>query len=260
MPKHKCKNWKPGLGTFKYAHAKYDGIWIEAKGGRVFTSTPTDITDKVRDCWWYRSLSLWSYDDVIAGELYVPDQPASAVSTALAERQEWLELNVFAVLSWAGEEKLEAIEEECDRRELWFALYTASDKEYQVGDPYLDTATVLGLEDGREGIVYKNGNLLDWTKWKPIRTVDCVVTDYELGNGKYLGMVGSLEVSVEGRVIANVSGMDDDIRESLGEDSIGRVVEVAYQYVGSRGRLRHPRFVRFRDDKLPEECTLDQLM
>jgi len=36
------------------------------------------------------------------------------------------------------------------------------------------------------------------------------------------------------------------------------VMEVSYQYVGDKGRLRHPNFVRWREDKPAAECTLSQ--
>lgn len=39
----------------------------------------------------------------------------------------------------------------------------------------------------------------------------------------------------------------------------GAVCEVEYQDVASKGRLQHPRFVRWRDDKLAEECFISQI-
>ena len=106
--------------------------------------------------------------------------------------------------------------------------------------------------------MFKDGNLLNFEKWKPVKTLDAVVTDIKPGKGKYDNQVGALILSVEGREVANVSGMSDAERAAMGEHNIGQVVEVAYQYVGSKGRLRHPRFIRFRDDKLPEQCLLSQ--
>jgi ATP-dependent DNA ligase len=106
-----------------------------------------------------------------------------------------------------------------------------------------------------EGYVFKDGNLTGWAKWKPTRTADLVVTGLTPGRGKYAGLIGSLECSLwGGPVVADVSGFTDAERAALGPHVIGQVVEVAYQYVGARGRLRHPRFVRWRDDKAPEEC------
>ena len=44
--------------------------------------------------------------------------------------------------------------------------------------------------------------------------------------------------------------MSDRIRWDIDEDKdIGRIVEVEYQRVTRLGKLRHPRFKRWRDDK-----------
>lgn len=45
----------------------------------------------------------------------------------------------------------------------------------------------------------------------------------------------------------------------LAQAKVGDVMEVKYLYVGAGGRLYQPRFVRFRTDKSPDECTADQL-
>ena len=59
--------------------------------------------------------------------------------------------------------------------------------------------------------------------------------------------------------LASCSGMDDDVREQITDWDIGRTCEIAYERVGSQGRLQHPRFISWRDDeKLPHDCTIDQ--
>ena len=72
-------------------------------------------------------------------------------------------------------------------------------------------------------------------------------------------MCGSLQCALaDGRVVANVSGMDDEVRAAISGEDAYRVCEVKYERVGSGGKLQHPRFVAWRDDKLPEQCTADQ--
>lgn len=60
--------------------------------------------------------------------------------------------------------------------------------------------------------------------------------------------------------VGECSGFDEDIRAYLTEhqkELIGKVIEVkANEIFKDTGKLRHPRFLRFRDDKSPLECTL----
>lgn len=121
-----------------------------------------------------------------------------------------------------------------------------------------------------EGFVLKDGNLLNWRKLKEEKTIDCFITGYIPGDGKYYGKVGSLLCSVYdtnkvARQIAAVSGFNDAIRDWLTDefknnrqDIINQVIEVEYQLIGSKGRCRHPRFKNWRDDKLAEDCLTDQ--
>lgn len=125
----------------------------------------------------------------------------------------------------------------------------------------------LAKQAGIEGWMLKNGGQYGtWWKVKPTPTVDCVVTGIIEGEGKYTSQVGSLVVSVwqgtELVEIASCSGMPDDERLRMtkeGKKIIGRVCEVKYQLLGKKGRLTHPRFVRWRPDKPAAQCTYDQL-
>lgn len=60
--------------------------------------------------------------------------------------------------------------------------------------------------------------------------------------------------------VGECSGFDEDIRAYLTEhqkELIGKVIEVkANEIFKDTGKLRHPRFLRFREDKSPLECTL----
>lgn len=127
-----------------------------------------------------------------------------------------------------------------------------------------------------EGCMLKDSNLLGWKKVKKENTIDCFPIGFIPGNGKYRGKVGSLRCAVYNSEspaklieIATAGGFNDAIRdwitncffERLGltkEVILNQVIEVSYQLVGTKGRLRHPRFKNWREDKLPEECLTDQ--
>ncbi len=57
--------------------------------------------------------------------------------------------------------------------------------------------------------------------------------------------------------VGECSGFDDELRAELSHyDYTGKVIEVKCNEIfKDTGKLRHPRFLRFRDDKDPDECT-----
>lgn len=225
----------------KYCHLKLDGHQLIVESNYAWTKNFIDLREQLE------FVMLPHMDGFkLHGELWAPGYRASAVKTLIKERSEHLRFTCWGVEGLPIDMPLEEVWVWCYEHKIDFAPW------------WLEQPAEL--PEHAEGYVFKDGNLLNYRKWKPVLTVDAVVTGIKMAKpGKFFGMVGALVVSVEGQEIANVSGMDDDVRASLSPADIGRVVEVAYQYVGSKGRLRHPRFERFRDDKLPSQCTLDQL-
>ena len=89
-----------------------------------------------------------------------------------------------------------------------------------------------------------------------------IITGFNVSTaGKHLGKLKSWRCSAyvngELKEVANVSGMKEDVRYAFNpNEDIGRVIEVKAQEIASKGRLRHPRFIRWRDDKPQKECTI----
>lgn len=261
MSKIKCDNWSSSRSAC-WAHAKLDGHFVRARRSvadnilRLWTSHPTDITADLDP----RILPYVIERGVgIVGELHVPGEPASFVKSAIKHGDARLNISWFAIellpniMSNIAEWDLDRVAGQFNQWRLPFAYYERFD-----GDAQATLSRFVAM--GYEGVVLKESNLLGWHKLKAVQTVDLVCTGIEPGQGKYIGQVGALKGSIwPNREVASVSGMDDVERASLGSHVIGRVFEVEYQYVGSQGRLRHPRFVRWRDDKQPYECTEEQL-
>src|SRR5215204_2922964 len=139
--------------------------------------------------------------------------------------------------------------------------------------------------------IYKPGQRKGMVKVKRVRTIDCVIVGWR--PGKEDGTVGSLILGLYDnkgklRPIGHTSGLKAKEKRELvetlkpyetGEKGSGDpsrwdadrelewfslrpelVVEVTYDHT-SGGRIRHgSKIIRWRDDKAPKECKIDQLV
>lgn len=142
---------------------------------------------------------------------------------------------------------------------------------------------VSALLSGAEGVMLKDMSQpygKGWTKVKREAHYDVIITGYEAAREKSmkkgddeetdtkyhrLGWIGKVLFSqyVDGRLVefGKASGFDDATRKEISENKeafLGRVFEVAAQERFPSGKLRHPRFKRFRPDKPAPECIYRQ--
>lgn len=129
---------------------------------------------------------------------------------------------------------------------------------------------------GNEGVVIKAMNKAYYDKGamlkiKRFETVDVVVYDWQPGTGKNADTIGALLVGYydpETDTIKHVSkvncGTDADRAywkayfEEMAFKPVRRVLEVKCQEV-TEGSLRHPAYIRIRDDKDYRECTRESI-
>lgn len=95
----------------------------------------------------------------------------------------------------------------------------------------------------------KSGEML---KVKPFKEVDLEITGFYEGKGKHTGKAGGFIVDFNGVAVRVGSGLDDDTREAVWnnkKDYLGKTIEIRYLEVTEDGSLRHPSFIRFREEK-----------
>lgn len=225
------------LAGLRWAHYKRDGIRVVCYRDAVFTTQGHDIAEQLPE---YTRLKLQDHT-VVDAELYVPGEGREAVKSALAHKPEKLRVSVFACTAVESLWELQSwCQDHCLAHE---AILPIADQRM------LNTRT-------HDGFVLKDDRMYgQWFKEKPRLTMDLVVTGARPGKGQHSGRIGALELADRnGRFVCAAGAMDLPMRIALTEmwtngTLVGRVVEVAYERVGSRGGLQHPRFIALRDDK-----------
>jgi ATP-dependent DNA ligase len=125
------------------------------------------------------------------------------------------------------------------------------------------------VESGKlEGLVFRSSTDTyrdaEIGRVKATVTTDYVVMDLEPGSGRLADTLGTMVCGVySGRRLVEKcrigGGFTDQLRDEIWKSPrryVGRVVEARGYQLFDSGALRHPQFVRFRDDKLPRECRL----
>ena len=158
-----------------------------------------------------------------------------------------------------------------DGRKLWDAI-TRRNLE----------GVIAKRSDGR----YESGKRTgSWVKIKSFQTIDCVVVGFssdrravsalgaalydEEGRLRFIGKVGTGFTDAETRRLRKL--LDARRIDEAPAEGIPRtyrdllwvrpelVCELRYLEIGSQGMMRNPSYLGLRDDKAPEECTIDQL-
>lgn len=128
------------------------------------------------------------------------------------------------------------------------------------------------VDAGYEGIVVKSltrsyDDKASSLKVKKFETVDCVVCDYTKGNGKYSDTIGALIIGYYDPEkddfvrISRVNCSTDEMRNYWYQNwskMRHSVIEVKCQELTDKS-LKHPVFVRLRDDKTYQMCTRDTI-
>lgn len=151
----------------------------------------------------------------------------------------------------------------------------------EMNEPRLQATKVLGVPDqavaqeliaaGHEGVMLKRRDSLyapgtrswNWLKFKGTQTYDVVIVDAEgectSVERKAAGWVGlRYGYMVNGElVVAGSLGVTGPREEMI--QHVGKVAEVKAYARSKSGALRHPGWLKWRDDKRPEDCRLEDV-
>jgi len=249
------------------AEVKHDGwrMTLVRESGKLRA-----LGRNLRDYWHQmpdlvRKLALDMPDNtVVDGELFVPGMHATEVPRMMKSRDPRLSFVAFALPVYDSKcHRLEALSRVRDI--LRYHSFEVPIQFEQASKFTVDDWRAIAVRHKIEGLVLKEAHWSGWWKVKPYLSLDGYVIGVKPGQGKHEGRVGSMEVAVRRHdqtdfVVADVGTGGDEHWRDLPLDSVmGRVVEVFYDEVGAGGRLKFPRFARWRDDKDAAECTSDQL-
>lgn len=237
-----------------WAEQKLDGWRMMFCKGRAYGRNINDLGfrenlwDKLPD-----HLQDKAMDDFVDGELIWPGKDSSAISTGLAERNPALDFIGYRMVdkNYLPHIHLSTLEN------LGFKVPLHLDGYIPKADFDYEVLLALAEELHWEGFIIKEKYPVPvWWKLKLEHTYDLLVTGINMPtSGRFFvkGWIKSIRCSalIDGElaVIADVSGFSDEVRSVITEADIGRVVEVESNLRASRGKLRHPRFLRWRDDK-----------
>lgn len=201
-----------------------------------------------------------------------------------------LRINDYGTTPQDNEWQAHTQRERREELEAFFALIPDNVREYlqlipqhKQGKDNFDVLFHTIVEAGGEGLIIKDQDALygkGWSKMKRAHDVSTVCMGFKSGTGKYEGQIGAIQLGVymertsfgslttdgESKMelveIGFASGMDDALRLEMTEcpdDYIGSVVDVHTQGLTSGNRLRHPTYIRFRDDLNSGDCTMEKL-
>lgn len=147
----------------------------------------------------------------------------------------------------------------------WFDMIPATQFAKNETAKYVKDGMQFCEDMDYEGLVFKKstGRFGEpHARMKRVHTADFVCEGFNPGKGKYEGVAGSIlgSLYVDGvlKHVCSVGGLTDIQRRAFTdkpEKFIGRVFEATGKGRFDSGALRHGSFIRWRNDKRPEECT-----
>jgi len=241
----------------------------------IFTKNDKDITTKVMAIKHIaKPLNTLPPHSQLFGELHCPGIAATSITTMLNNADQRLNLTVFAApmihsrdLSGINLHIVMAM-----LQKYGFKVPKTIDLgNIILSEEYKKELLQKAIDEKFEGWALKQKHMSGWFKLKPVRTVDAfVIETYKSDSDRYKDGLKCIRIGVwkkDGSLLDlgtagngfklefRMQFMTQEKRDTL----LNRVCEIAYDSVAAKGKLRFPRFIRWRDDKNKIDCTEDQL-
>lgn len=264
----------------KYIQAKMDGhmyyIRVDEQGIiTCMTKNGKDKTEKLLAIKHIQNeIGSLPYRTELFAELHCHGVLATSVPTMLNDADERLKLSVFAAPMVGGidlyHERLPSVMAGIKNLGFDTIPVTLATSGF-FNETGRENMLQLAIEKNIEGWVLKESHMEGWYKLKPVRTIDAFITDHQVSDSKtYKGCLKSMSLGLM-TLCGDVhdlgecgGGFTKEFKLSLNtvqlrNNLIDKVVEIAYDSATAGNKLRFPRFVRFRDDKDMDDCTVEQL-
>jgi len=273
------------------AEQKYDGIYIQlvfdvnGKLKMISRNMKEKDNEQLESLRIYIEENLKLKDSVIVGELAFSTQ----AGTEYQKKYGHSKVDVFDILKYKGKELHE--ENVFARKEMLRVICENLSGEYvkiahcEISTEYENFNLIVQkmfddiVRNGGEGVIVKDCNDKDyifggksklWYKIKKLVSMDYIIVGYEDSESdKYKPkgwikniMCGLLEDGVLVEKV-RVGSMTEEIRQEISENRtkyLGTVVEVHGFEIFKSGSIRHPSFLRFRDDKDTKDCTWEKIV
>lgn len=228
----------------RYIQHKLDGYCIHVTNKTVHTKK-LEIMHKFDHCPLGDFFRSMVNGFAVLGELHAPGIPATSIPTLINDRDLALQFTAFALPSHPVLTCCLAVNKLLMKHGFTYPTTSVLSKPIIVSKEQLcKEAERLGIE----GFVVKQEHLKGWYKIKPVQTMDVVVTGTERSWSAqhYSGM----KCICIGKFGSVGSGFTEEYRREVDRKSlIGRTAEVSFDSIAANGKLRFPRFLRWRDDE-----------
>lgn len=232
---------------------EFENVYPELYGCLCFAFTPEEILQGVKQMIALPKKAWYEYILLHGGEgLMLKDKQGTYKHTRGREYTKWKKFDTWdvVILDFLPPTRDYTGKELNNPNATWYYWYDAEDDSRIVEG----TATMRYADE--HGLLPCTKNYaMDW-----IGTVKfgVEITADELAKWKKNNPDKKPEVIGRYLVVGECSGMNEDTRDYMTKNKdtlIDTVIEVGANEILKTGKLRHPRFIRFRNDKNANQCT-----